>query len=57
MTNVSLLNITDQHIMSQSYFTLINIEAKKLENYMETEPTEKLLIKTGGNYVGSGIQK
>ena len=57
MTNVSLLNITDHHIMSQSYFTLINIEAKKLENYMETEPTEKLLIKTGGNYVGSGIQK
>ena len=57
MTNVSLLNITDQHIMSQSYFTLINIEAKKLENYMETEPTEKLLIKTGGNYVVSGIQK
>ena len=51
MTNVSLLNITDHHIMSQSYFTLINIEAKKLENYMETEPTEKLLIKTGGNYL------
>ena len=57
MSNASLLSITDHHIMSQSYFTLINIEAKKLENYMETEPTEKLLIKTGGNYVGSGIQK
>ena len=57
MTNVSLLNITDHHNMSQSYFTLINIEAKKLKNYIQTEPTEKLMVKTGGNYVGSGIQK
>ena len=54
---MSLLYIMDHHIMSQSYFTFVNIEAKKLENYMQTEPTEKLMVKTGGNYVGSGIQK